>query len=290
MKIYIDVGHGATGEDTGATGTLNGTVYQENECNLEIALAVRDVLAAAGHNVTLSRTENKNITAKIGTYGQADSNLIASANRVKAGGYDLMLSIHNNSSENMAAHGYQLFYKISNGREAESKKLADCIREKLSAVIPENSVSGSDYYGILRLHDKIGVLCECAFMTNENDLAILAEKPTQIGAAIAAGVNAYAAAKSPQTGGDGFYRVRKTWEDEGSQIGAYSLLENAKKAADANKGYFVFDEYGNAIYPEVSAPETDYKALYASLLKEVEALQEEAAALQEKIENAIDNL
>ena len=47
------------------------------------------------------------------------------------------------------------------------------------------------------------------------------------------------------------YRVRKTWEDVGSQIGAYAVLTNAQKMADKNCGYFVFDEVGTCIYPEV---------------------------------------
>lgn len=46
------------------------------------------------------------------------------------------------------------------------------------------------------------------------------------------------------------YRVRKSWQDKKSQIGAYKVLANAKRKADENSGYFVFDESGNAVYPE----------------------------------------
>lgn len=42
------------------------------------------------------------------------------------------------------------------------------------------------------------------------------------------------------------YRVRKTWADAKSQIGAYSSLENAKRACLA--GYSVFDNSGKAVY------------------------------------------
>lgn len=44
------------------------------------------------------------------------------------------------------------------------------------------------------------------------------------------------------------YRVRKSWNDPKSQIGAYAVLENAKKAADQNPGYKVFDEDGKIVY------------------------------------------
>ena len=45
------------------------------------------------------------------------------------------------------------------------------------------------------------------------------------------------------------YRVRKTWEDAASQIGAFSNLQNAKDCADANPGYSVFNSNGVKVYP-----------------------------------------
>lgn len=49
------------------------------------------------------------------------------------------------------------------------------------------------------------------------------------------------------------YRVRKTWTDSKSQIGAYRNLENAKKARDkAGPEYEVYNSKGISIYPEVN--------------------------------------
>ena len=48
----------------------------------------------------------------------------------------------------------------------------------------------------------------------------------------------------------GYYRVRKTWKDSKSQVGAYRILKNAKAAADKNPGTYVFTNDGVAIYPE----------------------------------------
>ena len=48
----------------------------------------------------------------------------------------------------------------------------------------------------------------------------------------------------------GYYRVRETWEDAATQLGAFRLLANAMAKADANPGYFVFSNEGEAIYPE----------------------------------------
>lgn len=43
------------------------------------------------------------------------------------------------------------------------------------------------------------------------------------------------------------YRVRKSWSDAKSQIGAFASLDNAKKACKS--GYSVFDGNGNVVYP-----------------------------------------
>ena len=44
------------------------------------------------------------------------------------------------------------------------------------------------------------------------------------------------------------YRVRTSWDNWQSQIGAYYVLDNAKTAVDMNDGYHVYDEDGNVVY------------------------------------------
>ena len=52
------------------------------------------------------------------------------------------------------------------------------------------------------------------------------------------------------------YRIRKDWNKPNTQIGAYSVLENAIKAcSEAGSEYKVFDEEGKVIYPEVRVEE-----------------------------------
>ena len=48
------------------------------------------------------------------------------------------------------------------------------------------------------------------------------------------------------------YRVRKTWTDSKSQIGAYVVLDNAKK--NCPSGYSVYDEAGKAVYTNSAEP------------------------------------
>ena len=51
------------------------------------------------------------------------------------------------------------------------------------------------------------------------------------------------------------YRVRKSWEDAASQLGAFEELENAKKACKA--GYTVYDWNGKAVYPKIDESKPD---------------------------------
>ena len=64
-------------------------------------------------------------------------------------------------------------------------------------------------------------------------------------------VNAQLGSSAPPepTGKAELYRVRKAWADSKTQKGVFKVLENAKKCADDNPGYSVFDGGGKKIYP-----------------------------------------
>ena len=52
-----------------------------------------------------------------------------------------------------------------------------------------------------------------------------------------------------------WYRVRKSWAESKTQKGAYKILDNAKKCADQNPGYKVFDADGKVVYePKAAEP------------------------------------
>lgn len=50
-----------------------------------------------------------------------------------------------------------------------------------------------------------------------------------------------------------WFRVRKNWADAKTQKGAYKILGNAKKCADSNPGYKVFDAEGKVVYEPKAA-------------------------------------
>ena len=58
------------------------------------------------------------------------------------------------------------------------------------------------------------------------------------------------------------YRIRKSWADAKSQIGAYRNLKNAKKACPS--GYYVFNSAGKVVYPVVSNYSIDYAQSFDS--------------------------
>ena len=72
---------------------------------------------------------------------------------------------------------------------------------------------------------------------------------------IASEVNKRLSGNSSSSGGtstSSLYRVRKSWSDSKSQKGAFRDFDNAKKCANANVGYKVFDASGNEVYPNKS--------------------------------------
>lgn len=83
-------------------------------------------------------------------------------------------------------------------------------------------------------------------------------------------VKKYMGKQTSPTVASEMYRVRKSWNDASSQIGAYTILENAIKAC--KDGYYVFDSKGNIIYPEKElqvAPPAPVKKSNTEIAQEV---------------------
>lgn len=56
---------------------------------------------------------------------------------------------------------------------------------------------------------------------------------------------------TPEPAATKYYRVRLSWADKASQIGAFTVFQNAKNCVDANPGYAAFDDDGNQVYPKI---------------------------------------
>lgn len=77
----------------------------------------------------------------------------------------------------------------------------------------------------------------------------------------------YAVVVYPEKLTVGYYRVRKSWGDKKSQLGAYRILANAKAKADANAGYSVFFDDGKVVYAPSAKEETKEPAFEPYLVK-----------------------
>jgi N-acetylmuramoyl-L-alanine amidase len=159
-RIALDPGHG--GRFPGALGVHGLT---EAEVNLAVALRLRDLLAARGAEVFLTRDRDRDFLTP------ADSSLRADlAERVRladAFAPDLFLSIHHNADAS-GAHNVnetQTYYKL--GDEAVSLDIAQDVHRSLVrnlGIRPHKVVPGN--YFVLRESDGPALLTESSYLTN----------------------------------------------------------------------------------------------------------------------------
>lgn len=211
-KVYIGVGHG--GSDSGAVKYL-----VEKDVNLKMALACRDYLNAAGVNVKISRTTDR------------DSSIAEKVTEANSWGADLALDIHNNAG---GGDGAEVYHSIVGGT---GKRLADNILSEFEKIgqnvrgAKTKQENGTDYFGFIRLTDMPAVITEAVFVDNAADSA-QADTEAEckaFGIAIAKGVlrtlgiaDNIVKPNTPSKPAQTIYRV---------QVGAYTNRSNAVKLA-----------------------------------------------------------
>lgn len=242
-NVFLDYGHG--GSDSGACA--NGLV--EKTMNLITGEACRqELLDLAGDKINV-------LTARRSDVFMSLSERTTMANNLKA---DCFVSIHHNAGG--GDRGEYIHSIVAD----MGKSLANHIGDEMQTVLGQQkkvySKQGDynrDYYHVIRETVMEAVIVEVCFIDNATDVQIAdtVEKQKRNGRVIAHGILKYYGidvnndtAEKPSTGvSSNLYRVRKTWEDAKSQLGAYSILENAKK--NCPSGYFVFDSKGTKVYP-----------------------------------------
>ena len=176
-------------------------------------------------------------------------------------GADLHVPIHTNAF-NGSVTGTRMFCYSASG---EGMKACKAIFNVLAPITPgtsENIKVDTSLYEI-RVPNAPTAYIEVDFHDNPTAAKWIVENTTLIGETIAKGICNYfgitykagGSASTPTqkpTSGE-LYRVRKSWADAASQIGAFVVLENAIKVCKT--GYSVFDSKGNVVYPKAqSAP------------------------------------
>lgn len=175
MKIVIDIGH-AYG--TGSRG--NG--LEEHNVATKIGKHLNTLLRDAGNDVDVIDFPEMSNTG----------DLNASVRAVNAGGYDIAISLHCDSSDNKQARGGHVIYFPTS---TKGKRLAESIANQLIELLPgrANKIVPKRNFAILRQTRPVAVICECGFITNAHDSNIMKNSPELIAERIAQGVKNYQA-------------------------------------------------------------------------------------------------
>lgn len=169
-KIFLSAGHG--GSDPGAVAY--GMI--EKNINLNIMLACKDTLTKHGVEVVCSRMIDENDPVR---------SEVLEANYSKA---DIAVSFHTNAG---GGDGSETYYYTSSNK---GKQLAELCEKHVKA-IGQNSrgiKSGNHLYFVKRTIMP-AVLCECAFIDNDNDNNIIdtTDKQKAFGVAYAKAILEY---------------------------------------------------------------------------------------------------
>ena len=216
MKIAINAGHTLKGIGTGASGILKETTE-----NRKIKEKLIILLEKIGHEVIDC------------TIDESKNDLKDAVNKANNANVDLFCSIHLNAGGGLGTETY--IYK----KGGEAEKLA----EKMNLLVSKScnfrnrGVKEANFY-VLKYTNAPAVLLEVCFVDSIEDTEKLN---------IDLVTKAIAQAITGRVFLD-MYRVRKSWEDAKSQLGAYRVFENAKKIAIENQGYSVFNDLGECIF------------------------------------------
>ncbi len=174
--IVVDAGHG--GMDGGGVGV--GGV-PEKDLNLQIAKKLEKSLTENGYRVVMTRTEDVSLhdNGKTTVRSQKNSDLknrAKIANEAKAG---LFISIHMNKFESSEVKGAQVFYR---NNDKTGTLYAKSIMEELKKLDPKNHRVAKELPNKNLTFSKLeipGVLVECGFLSNEEELTKLRDEAYQ---------------------------------------------------------------------------------------------------------------
>ncbi len=191
MKVIIDAGHG--GVDAGAIAS--DSTYEKN-INLNIALILNDMLKMAGADTILTRESDISIHDESAKTIRAKkvSDIHNRFKIIEENPEYIFISLHQNTFSDSRYSGAQLFYSPNNSESIElARKIQSSISEKLQKDnTREIKKCTTDVY--LVYHAKsVAVLCECGFLSNENELKNLKtdEYQKQIALCIYSGILDY---------------------------------------------------------------------------------------------------
>ena len=193
--LMIDPGHG--GEDGGAVAE-DGTA--EAGINLAIALRLRELMTLLGRDTAMTREEDISIhSAGASTLREKKaSDLKNRVALVNSSDGAVLLSIHQNSlPQAKSVHGAQAFFNEAAGAEPMAETIQNALNQAVNSGNPKAAKAVDSSVYLMKHIDCAGVLVECGFLSNPEELDLLRDPSHQkrLTAAIAAGFLQYDAGK-----------------------------------------------------------------------------------------------
>ena len=166
--VVIDAGHG--GKDNGAS---NNDVL-EDSINLNIASFLVEKLVDLGAYVYTSRDGDYDLASNYdkNRKGKDLKRRVELVNSIRP---DLFISIHLNTYKDESVSGGQVFYQDNE----KSKLFADILQDKFNELSKKNKRSKYGDYYLLNHTNFLGVLVECGFLTNFEELKKLSTRKYQ---------------------------------------------------------------------------------------------------------------
>ena len=185
--VVLDSGHG--GDDPGKIGA-NGV--KEKDINLAIARLLKKKLEKQGILVVMTR-EGEDDLSDPGAVNAKVQDLQRRVQLIHKKKPDCVISIHQNSYEDPAVKGPQVFYYRDSAQgEALAKKIQEKLNENLEVERPREIKGNTTYYLLKRSPGVLNIV-ECGFLTNPEEAASLSSEEYQekVAQAIADGVKEY---------------------------------------------------------------------------------------------------
>lgn len=244
-KICLDAGHYGDYNRSPAVPE-----YYESRMNWKLHLLLKAELESYGMEVITTRAD-------------AEKDLGLEARGRASAGCDLFLSLHSNAAGSGVYENidYVVAYVMLDGSTdalgtALSETVAKIMSTTQSPRINTREGSNGEYYGVLRGAASVGtpgIILEHSFHTQTRATRWLMEDTNlqKLAAEEAKVIAEYFAKSKLDAAPERWYRIRKSWGDAGSQLGAYKDLALAKEHCPV--GYTIFDNDGKPVYTQGNA-------------------------------------